>query len=111
MDNKRKLAELIIDNYYSISFKSVKWVDFIENEIRVSFDKDSDGLEDLYSKVIINSYEYATYLKETIENYAHQVRLKGIWIDLNDLSKDEKYYFNHCYEVFEDLIKYEKSIL
>ena len=55
----------------------------------------------------VNIYEFGIRAKEYLEHYAKEVNIKGIWIDLNDLSKDEAYYFRHCNEVFEDLIQYE----
>lgn len=54
-----------------------------------------------------NIYELGILLKEYIEDYAKSISLKGVWIDLNDLSKDETYYFKHCNEVFEGISQYE----
>ena len=48
----------------------------------------------------INIYELAVMLKEYIEYYANSLLLSAVWIDLNDLSKDEGYYFRHCNEVY-----------
>ena len=107
MINKRKLAEIIIDNYYSINFRSVKLVEIIENEVIIKYDKKDDSLEYPYSIIRINMYEYGVYLKETIEDYAKSLHLGAVWIDLNDLSKDEAYYFRHCYEVYEQLAQYD----
>lgn len=53
-----------------------------------------------------NIYELGMILKEYLEDYAKSISLKGVWIDLNDLSKDEIYYFKHCNEVFEGLEQY-----
>lgn len=107
MINKRKIAEQIIDVYYSISFRSVKMVESKDNEIIIKYDKKDDSLEAIYSNLKINMYEYGVYLKEIIENYAKSIHLNALWIDLNDLSKDEVYYFKHCYEVYEQLAQYD----
>lgn len=57
----------------------------------------------------INIYELGVHYKEHIENKAHNLGLRGVWIDLNDLSKDEGYYFMRCSEVFKGLMEYEKQ--
>jgi len=54
-----------------------------------------------------NIYELGILLKEYIEDYAESISLRGIWIDLNNLSKDETYYFKNCNEVFEGISQYE----
>ena len=57
----------------------------------------------------MNIYELGVHYKEHIENKAHNLGLKGIWIDLNDLSKDEGCFFRHCHEVYLDLKEYENN--
>lgn len=76
---------------------------FIQNdsEITIYFDKD------LISSSKWNIYELGIAYKEYIEYYAKSLHLSAVWIDLNDLSKDEAYYFKHCYEVYEQLAQYD----
>lgn len=57
----------------------------------------------------MNIYELGVHYKEHIENKAHNLGLRGVWIDLNDLSKDDGYYFRRCSEVFKGLMEYEKQ--
>ena len=57
----------------------------------------------------MNIYELGVHYKEYIENKAHNLGLRGVWIDLNDLSKDEGYYFRHCSEVFKGLMEYKEQ--
>ena len=64
-----------------------------------------DDMEIKY-EAYISIYHYGVLLKEYIEDYAESLGLRGVWIDLNDLSKDEGYYFRHCSEVFEGLIEF-----
>lgn len=107
MKTKRKIAEKIIEIYFSISFRSVKLVESEDNEIIISYDRIEDSLEFPYSKIRINKYEYGVYQKEVIEDYAKKLGLKAVWIDLNDLSKDEAYYFRNCNDVYKSLIDFE----
>lgn len=65
-----------------------------------------DDMEVVYT-ANVNLYHYGVLLKEYIEDYAKSLHLGAVWIDLNDLSKDETYYFKHCYEVYEQLAQYD----
>lgn len=73
-----------------------------ESSLIFSMDESELGL-----KTDWNIYELGILLKEFLEDYAKSLSLRGVWIDLNDLSKDETYYFKHCNEVFERLAQYD----
>lgn len=77
---------------------------FIQHESNIHINPDQESL------CYWNIYELAIGIKEYIESYAKELGLSGVWIDLNDLSKDEAYYFKHCNEVFEGLQQYELII-
>lgn len=96
-------CQIIIDDYEEICEKVVSY-DFIDGEIIISYEDKSSTFP--YRNFKIDRYRYGVYLKEIIENKAHNLGLRGVWIDLNDLSKDEGYYFRHCSEVFEGLIEF-----
>lgn len=100
-----KLCEVVLDEYMGVKAKVLGHVKQ-DGEIRITYENNGDWFP--ASKFTVNIYQYGVYLKEIIENKAHNIGLKGVWIDLNDLSKDKGYYFRHCNEVYEELLKYEK---
>ena len=100
-----KLCEVVLDEYMGGEAKVLGYVKQ-DSEIHITYENNGDWFPT--GKAIVNIYQYGVYLKEIIENKAHNIGLKGVWIDLNDLSKDEGYYFRHCNEVYEDLLKYEE---
>lgn len=103
-ETTRKLCEVVLDEYMGGKAKVVSYVKQ-DSEIHITYENKRDWFPT--GKAIVNIYQYGVYLKEIIENKAHSIGLKATWIDLNDLSKDEGYYFRHCNEVYEDLLKYE----
>lgn len=100
-----KLCEVVLNEYMGGEAKVLSYVKQ-DNKIHITYENNGDWFPT--RETIVNIYQYGVYLKEIIENKAHNIGLKGVWIDLNDLSKDEGYYFRHCNEVYEDLLKYEK---
>lgn len=107
MEIKRNVAKRILYKCFCIDFRDVKYIEQSEDSIIIKYDKHNDSLECLYSNIKINVYEYGVLLKEVIEDYAKSLHLSAVWIDLNNLSKDETYYFKHCYEVYEQLAQYD----
>lgn len=101
-------CQIIIDDYEEI-YEKVVDCNFIDGEIIIYYEDKSSTF--LTRNLKVDKYRYGVYLKEIIENKAHNLGLKGVWIDLNDLSKDEGCYFRHCNEVFKGLLEYEKQKL
>ena len=99
-------CQIIMDDYEGI-YQKVVGCNFIDGEIIISYEDKSSTF--IYRNFKIDKYRYGVYLKEIIENKAHNLGLKGIWIDLNDLSKDEGCFFRHCNEVYLDLKEYENN--
>lgn len=101
-------CQIIIDDYEEICKKVVSY-DFIDGEIIISYE--DENITFIYSNFKMDKYRYGVYLKEIIENKAHNLGLRGVWIDLNELSKDEGRYFRNCNDVFKGLLEYEKQKL
>lgn len=90
------------DIYEELDDCQINSIDYKDNKVNVYWCSDETrGEVNEY-----NLYELGIILKEYLEDYAKEISLKGVWIDLNDLSKDETYYFKHCNEVFEGLEQY-----
>ena len=99
----RKLDEDITDEWYIFDIKNEKLDGTMEILCK---HKDIDGK---FKRVNFNVYEYGIYLKEIIEEKAKNIGLKAVWIDLNDLSMNEAYYFRNCYEVYYELVEFEEK--
>lgn len=97
----RKLDEDITDEWYIFNIKNEKLDGTMEILCK---HKNIDGK---FKRVNLNVYEYGVLIKEYLEDYAKSLSLNGVWIDLNDLSKDEAFYFRHCYEVYDGLFQYD----
>ena len=100
-------CQKILENYEDI-YERVTSCNFFGDEIIISYEDESSTF--LTRSFKLDKYRYAVYIKEIIEQYAKDLGLKGVWIDLNDLSKDEGYYFRHCNEVYQGLFDYELKV-
>ena len=100
-------CQKILENYEDI-YERVTNCNFFDDEIIISYEDESSTF--LTRSFKLDKYRYAVYIKEIIEQYAKDLGLKGVWIDLNDLSKDEGYYFRHCNEVYQGLFDYELKV-
>lgn len=98
-------CQKILGSYEGI-YERVTNYNFADYEVIISYEDDSSTF--LTRTFKLDKYRYAVYIKEIIEQYAKDLGLKGVWIDLNDLSKDERYYFRNCIDVYTDLNEYEK---
>lgn len=94
----KKLAKKVLAEHYECEEDDIADIGVANDVLRIYF----DDMEIKYDKYL-SIYHYGVLLKEYIEDYARCISLKSVWIDLNDLSKDEGYYFRHCNEVYEDL--------
>lgn len=100
-------CQKILENYEDI-YERVTSCSFVDYEVTIFYEDDESTF--LTRNFKLDKYRFAVYIKEIIEQYAKDLGLRAIWVDLNDLSKDEGYYFRHCNEVYEDLLKYEEKL-
>ena len=96
----RIFSQKILENYEGI-YERVINCSFVDGEVTICYEDNNSTF--LTRNFKLDKYRFAVYIKEIIEQYAKDLGLKGVWIDLNDLSKDEGYYFRHCNEVYQGL--------
>ena len=102
---KGKIIIKILEDYFECHKNEIVELTQKNDTIKIIID-DSEIRYEKYLSI----YLYGVLLKEFIEDYAQSIGLKGVWIDLNDLSKDEGYYFRHCNEVYQGLFDYELKV-
>jgi hypothetical protein len=102
MSIETKLQIKIMADYFECQEDEITQIVRQDENIKATI----DDMEVVYT-ANMNLYHYGVLLKEYIEDYAKSLHLGAVWIDLNDLSKDETYYFKHCYEVYEQLAQYD----
>ena len=100
----KELAKKVLAEHYGCGEDDIADISGANDVLRIYFDD-----MEIKTHEYLSIYHYGVLLKEYIEDYARSISLKGVWIDLNDLSKDEGYFFRHCHEVYLDLKEYENN--